>query len=143
MWKRAFRFGPVFAAVILMVTLGSCSWITNLFWMGIDSETHPVVIGAPPQDPSFTPDPVTVNPLDFIQWSHDFSETVVVELQGVPVTPKRLVLPEGVTGRVMVWDTASAGHYKYVVKVVPPAGDTIVFDPYIDVEEEGRRGGGS
>jgi hypothetical protein len=39
----------------------------------------------------------------------------------------------------MVLDTASAGHYKYTVKVVRALGDTIVFDPYIDVEPKGRR----
>jgi hypothetical protein len=140
MLKSAFAFSPVVLGLALAGTLCSCSVVEYFLGSPRVRETHPVVIGGTPEAPSFTPDPVSAYPLDSIQWTHSFSVTVVVDLENVPVTPKQLVLPEGVAGGVMVLDTASAGHYKYTLMVVRAEGDTVVVaDPYIDVEPKGRR----
>ena len=139
MLKREFRFWPAVVVIALLGSLGACTWFPGLFPSRIVVETHRVEVLRTGDEISFSLDPVIAHPLDFIEWSHDFSETVIVELQGVPVTPGRQVIPESVTGMVMVWDTASDGHYKYVVKVVRAVGDTIVVDPHIDVRP--KRGG--
>ena len=133
MLKSESRFWLAVLAVILLGSFGACTWIAGFFSTQRDFTVHHVRIGRATDSLIYSLDPVTAFPLDFIEWSHSLSETVIVELQGVPVTPQRQVLPEGVTERVMVWDSAASGTYKYVVKVVRALGDTLVFDPHIDV----------
>lgn len=139
MFKRASRLWPAVMVLVLVGSLGSCALVLDFISPLPTGEAHPVVVGGTPSAPTFTPDPVTAHRLDFIEWTHPFEETVIIELEGVSVTPKGQVLPSGVTGRVMVLDTASEIQYKYTVKVVPFGEDTIVFDPYIDVEPKRRR----
>ena len=135
MLKRVVRYWPVVAVVLLIGLVASCSWLSPFppSWMA-DRETHPVEIGGSAEAATFNPDPVRASPLDFVHWSHSLPQTVVIELEGVPVTPPRLVLPEGVSGQAMVLGNAREGEYKYVVKVVLSVGDTVTIDPHIIVE---------
>ena len=71
-----------------------------------------------------------------IEFSHPFPGTVILHLEDAPVTPKRLVLNRGVKGRALVRADAEPGSYKYSIEV-RLRGQTVLRDPYIDVEPGG------
>jgi plastocyanin len=126
MLKSVFRFWPMCLVILVASLLCSCGTV------------HSVGVFGSIEALDFVPDPVTVQPGDFIEWEHSFSGTVTVQLDSVPVTPTMLEIPEGASGRVVVNLDARPGKYKYIVTLVM-GNDTITVDPHIIVEEDRRR----
>lgn len=135
MLKSVFRIWPV--VLVLVGVLGSCAP------QRVVPPRNPVVIGGAVGSPSFAPDTVVARRGDYLLWPNPFDVTVSVELRGAPMRPARQIIPVGGTGKVQVLPNAEPGIYKYNV-VLTSGNDTIlVVDPYIDVEEKSRPGGGS
>jgi len=150
MLKNAKKYGSVGLALALIAVLGSSTLRrgfaqpTQVVPRTRAGDTTRVQVRGNPQliqqgDSAaieLSQDTVWVRPGARIEFSHSFQGIVTLHFSNAPVTPKRLVLPEGVTGRVLVLASAKRGTYKYNVTVGFPGGGAIK-DPYIDVEEGG------
>ncbi len=134
MLKSGFRPRPALLVLILVGTLGACSWLCPR-----RPQTIPVEFTDDLANPISPDDTVGVRPLDVIAWVNPFSEgTVTIQFEDdAPVMPMRQVIPVDGTGRVMVRGDARRGAYKYTVTVTVDSEVVSVVDPYIDVEEDG------
>ena len=155
MLKIVYRFCPVFAVMILVGAVGSCGDGTQARVPSVPDSAEgiqvpdttevellgdPAVVGLlPGAAPTLDPDRVAVNRGDLIRWRNPFEVTVTIHLERAPVTPTVVEILPGEVGVVAVLTEAPIGSYKYDVTLVV-GGETIIVDPYIDVEEEG--GGG-
>ena len=134
MLKKAYRFWPVVVAVILMGTVSSCCWL-GLFCPR-PQQVFTVEVRFVDGTLQFSPDPVRVHTLDFVQWSNPFDGPMTIALDDGLAMPYLQIVSPGDTGTVMIRAGATLTVHKYAVTAVV-GGETITVDPYIEVEEEG------
>jgi hypothetical protein len=137
MLTRVTRVSNVLAAVLLLVSLSSCTQLLHLIiGPSRPQQTFTVQTALVGETLQFSPDTVVVRTLDFIHWPNDFDGTLIVSLDDGLAMPYQQIISPGDTGQVMIRSGAALTVHKYDVSLIMGA-DTITVDPYIDVEEEG------